>query len=125
MEGVQTYGGHPNIQESISKHTEGESKHAIFVYLNMYSRHLNIRGDPNIWGHMDTPYEVLNRMLSLCCVSKHRGHPNIWGASKHMGLSKAYREASKHMGYPNIQGDHPNIWQAPQHTGGHFKYVDM
>ena len=50
-------------------------------------------------------------------VQTYRGHPNIWwcpniqGASKHMGVSKHTREASKPTGgHPDIKGAFPHAF---------------
>ena len=74
-------------------------------------------GHPNIQGGVQTcvghqPYRE---------VYKHRGNPNIQGASKHMGeckhggvqtyrLTSKHMGVSKHMGASKHTGGHPNIW---------------
>ena len=75
--------GCPNIQ-GISKHIQGVSKH--MGGIQTYGRCPNIQGASKYVG-----------------VSKHMGHPNIWGCPKIQGHPnicgiKIYR------GHPNIQG---------------------
>ena len=102
---IQRYERHPNIwwcvkHTGVSKHMGTSkcmeayghplslTKHTLFV-LYMYSRH------PNIF-------------------QTYIGHTDIWGASKHMGVSTHSQGVSKHRcahiyrQYPNILG-HPNI----------------
>ena len=81
--GIQIYGGHPNIWGASNcmgayGHPLSLIKHAFFV-LCMY------RGHPNI-------------------IKTYREHPNIWGMPKHTGGIQTYVGVSKHMGHPYIWG---------------------
>ena len=115
---------HPNHTGGASKYNEGASKHiggskhtegiqmcggiwtppqsdkACFicvVYVQQTSKHL-----PGTYGGIQTYRRV----------SKHGGHPNIQGLSKHMGVIKTYRWV-----HPNKWG-HPNILEGVQTYAG-------
>ena len=115
--------GHCHILGYPHPNTQGEAKHREDIQ--------TYRGCPNMWDVQ--PYRG---------VSKDRGHPNIWGMSKHTGGYPNIWRCQNIWGHPNIQGCpniwgysnirwhsniqgvHPNIWQhlnievASQHTDG-------
>ena len=56
--------------------------------------------------------------VQTCTWRQMGDHPNIQGASKHMGVSQAYR------GYPNIWG-HPNIQGVSKHKEKHMGHPSI
>ena len=119
--GIHTYGDITKTACFVTLmecHPLSLTKHAFFV-LYMYSRHPNIfqtyggiqtyGGCPNIWecphifrGHPNIGYpniqegiQTYGSIQTYRKVSKHGGHPNIQGLSKHMGASKHTGDTSK------------------------------
>ena len=74
------------------------------------SKHM---GHSNVWGHIGTLSLTKHAFFLLYMYSR---HPNIWGASKHMGGIQTYRRVSKHGRHTNIHGV-IQTYRASKHTG--------
>ena len=105
------YRGHPNIQgasKPMGVQTYREAYGGIQTHPNIQEG-IQTYGGIQLYGAYGHPLSLTKHAFFVLCM--YRGHPNIQGASKPMGV-QTYREA-----YGGIQ-THPNIQEGIQTYGG-------